>query len=272
MLPPADHWFFITGCQRSGTTLLRFVLECHPEVFCFDEIDSYKVLSTRQFDETISKQWVGFKIPRWAEQLDCELLRDFGLPEEARRIYQGQKILFLVRDYRDVILSMLRLRGLERSWLEEWAVPILEKHMEQERGFRERWVHERASCGAARNRLVAVGALYWKFKNAAMLRYMERGFPVLAVCYERLVACPEEQLRRVCRFMEIDFTGELLCHPAHAHREILENGLAVGNSDPTRLIDTASVDRWRSYLDPQDVALAQEIVGELPDSIAPHFE
>jgi hypothetical protein len=272
MLPPVDRWFFITGCQRSGTTLLRLVLECHPEVFCFDELDSYRVLASSQFEDTIAKPWVGFKVPRWAEQLDSELLRDFGLPDEARRIYQGQKILFLVRDYRDVITSMLKLRGAKRSWLEEWAEPILESHVASEGDFAENWARELAACRTAPNRLVALGALYWKFKNAALLRYVGRGYPVQAICYERLVTCPEEQLKRVCTFMGIGFTDELMHHPAHAHREILENGLAVGNSDPTRLIDTASVGQWQSYIEPQDVALAQEIVGALPRLIAHHFE
>jgi hypothetical protein len=272
MLPPVDRWFFITGCQRSGTTLLRFVLECHPEVFCFDELDSYRVLSSSQCEDTISKHWVGFKVPRWAEQLDCELLRDFGLPDEARRIYRGQKILFLVRDYRDTISSMLKLPGRKKSWLEEWGEAILEAHVEYGDGFPEKWARELAMCRAAPNRLVAIGALYWKFKNAALLRYVERGYPVLAICYERLVTHPEEQLRRVCTFMGIGFTDELLRHPAHSHREILDNGLAVGNSDPKRLIDAAFVGQWPSYLEPQDVAFAQEMVEALPSLITRYFE
>jgi hypothetical protein len=271
MILPADRWFFITGCQRSGTTLLRLVLECHPKVFCFDELDSYRVLSSGQFDETISKQWIGFKVPRWTEQLDYELLRDFGLAEEARRIYRGQKILFLVRDYRDVITSMLKLRGRTKSWLEEWGVPILEAHVQYEYGFAERWARELEMCRAAPNRLVAIGALYWKFKNASLLRYAERGYPVLAICYERLVTHPEEQLRRMCTFMGIDFTDELLRHPTHPHREILENGLTVGNSDPARLIETTSVGQWRGYIGPDDVAFAHEMVGTLPGLITKYF-
>jgi len=98
---------------------------------------------------------------------------------------------------------------------------------------------------------------------------VQRGYPVLAISYERLVTQPEEQLRRVCAFMGIEFRDEMLHHPAHSHREILENGLAVGNSDPTRLIDTASVGQWRNSLAPEDVALAQEIAGPLADMITP---
>jgi hypothetical protein len=36
--------FFILGCQRSGTTLLRLILESHPDIFCYDEIKAYAVL------------------------------------------------------------------------------------------------------------------------------------------------------------------------------------------------------------------------------------
>src|SRR5204863_565536 len=140
-LVPQDRWFFVAGCQRSGTTLLRLILECHPAVFCFDELDSYRVLSTRSYAEPIVKYLVGFKIPRWAEQIDAEVLRDFGEPATARKIYNGQKIIFITRDYRDVIVSMLNLRG-EVSWLEEWAVPIIADKIHQVPGFKERWCRE----------------------------------------------------------------------------------------------------------------------------------
>src|SRR5437764_12265167 len=138
MFAPHHRWFFITGCQRSGTTLLRLVLECHPQIFCFDELHSYRALSSFSFETTISKPLVGFKIPRWAEQLDYPLLRDFGLAHEAQQIYKGQKILFLVRDYRDAIASMLKLRG-NRSWLQEWAEPIIEARLRRDAVFSETW-------------------------------------------------------------------------------------------------------------------------------------
>jgi Sulfotransferase family len=44
--------FFILGCQRTGTTLMRLVLESHPDVFCYDELKSYAVLRQR------SVEWV----------------------------------------------------------------------------------------------------------------------------------------------------------------------------------------------------------------------
>lgn len=36
--------FFISGCQRSGTTMLRLILESHPFIQCFDEVAGYDIL------------------------------------------------------------------------------------------------------------------------------------------------------------------------------------------------------------------------------------
>jgi Sulfotransferase family len=52
--------FFVAGCQRSGTTLLRLVLECHPRVYCFDEAIGYRVLAGEPFDVPAERTRVGF--------------------------------------------------------------------------------------------------------------------------------------------------------------------------------------------------------------------
>ncbi len=36
--------FFILGCQRTGTTLMRLILESHSMVKCFDEPQCYEIL------------------------------------------------------------------------------------------------------------------------------------------------------------------------------------------------------------------------------------
>ena len=133
------------GCQRSGTTLLRLILECHPEVFCFDEIDSYEVLAHRAFRKTIAQKWIGFKVPRWAEQLDASFLWDYGLPDTVQNIYSGQKILFIVRDYRDAITSMLKL-GKPTTWLEQWAKPIIMAKVDRDRSFGQQYASELEIC------------------------------------------------------------------------------------------------------------------------------
>ena len=84
----APQSFFIAGCQRSGTTLMRLILECHDQVSCFDELRSYGALAERPLLQDLAGRKVGFKIPRWTEQLDAENLWDEGQspPPASRRM------------------------------------------------------------------------------------------------------------------------------------------------------------------------------------------
>ena len=110
--------------------MLRLILECHSQICCFDELRSYQLLSTRSHEGSLHKPLVGFKVPRFAEQLDYSEPYDLGLTETFSRFYTGQNVVFIVRDVRDVVASMLRLHGT-RSWLEEWAIPIIEDKLQR---------------------------------------------------------------------------------------------------------------------------------------------
>src|SRR5437016_4600645 len=60
--------FYILGCQRTGTTLMRLVLECHSKILCFGEVRGYQALANNERTIPYGKEIVGFKIPRWTEQ------------------------------------------------------------------------------------------------------------------------------------------------------------------------------------------------------------
>ncbi len=255
--------FFIAGCQRSGTTLMRLVLECHPGIECFDEVDAYRVLASQLDQLRPSRSLVGFKIPRWTEQLDARELWDYGLPERTARFYAGQKILFMVRGVRDTIASMLKLRSGGASWLETWGEPIIDAKTEKDPAFADRYAKELRLRDQSTNRRLASGALYWKYKNDALFDLMSRGYPVLPVHYEAFVRDPQPVLERICTFLGIPWSFALLEHPRFAHREVFENGLTLGNTDPRRSIDASSVDQWRAFI-PKDALIEIEaITGDL---------
>jgi Sulfotransferase family len=260
--PTPTGRFFIAGCQRSGTTLVRLILECHPEVFCFDETEGYKVLMQSHCQPPAGTSLVGFKVPRYTEQFGEPLAADFGLEETATNLYQSDPILFMLRDVRDTVASMIRLKSGETCWLEVRGRSILDAKI-ADPAFRAKYEREIAQVEEADNSPAAVGALYWKYKTRAYLDYRERGFPILDVVYKDLVTTPEPVLRRVLSFLRLTWHPAVLEHSRFSHREVAPCGLTVGLTDPKRSIDLASVDRWKSILTPKDVWDIWKISGDL---------
>ena len=84
---------------------MRLVLECHSHIVCFDEPRAYQELAQNTYDLRAGKTIAGFKIPRWTEQLDELELSDYGLGIEARRFYEREPIIFMLRDVRCVCSS-----------------------------------------------------------------------------------------------------------------------------------------------------------------------
>jgi hypothetical protein len=263
MTAPRRDRFFIAGCQRSGTTLLRLVLECHPDIFCLDEDTSYPALMRGDCPKPRGERLTGFKVPRWAEQLGEPLASDEGQAETAEHFYRGEPVVYLMRDARDVVASMQKLKmAATQTWLEFCARPILEAKLRQP-AFAGHYAAEVAKLRSAGDPGAMVGALYWKYKTAPVLDYRRRGWPVLLVRYEDLVRAPRRQLRRITRFLGLPWDGRLLRHPEQPHAEIYPDGTAMGNTDPRRPIGGDAVGQWRRHLSPGDEDMVWAVAGDL---------
>ncbi len=262
-----EGWFFIVGCQRSGTTLMRLVLESHPDIACLDETTSYDVLADTIEAPVSAKLRRGFKVPRWTEQLGRDVAWDFGLPVEARHLYRGEPIVFLIRDVRDTVASMISLDLGRSSWLDAWGRPILEDKIARDPGFADRFAPEIARLRASGDDPASVGALYWLYKNRCVLDYRARGWPIVPVRYEALAADPEPSLSRIVEALGLPWDSGLLAHPSRPHSEVFADGRTVGGTDPSRPIDDASVGRWRSVLSDAQERAILEMVGDLPARI-----
>jgi len=259
--------FFIVGCQRSGTTLMRLVLESHPRVECLDETRAYAALAGRAAPRGSAGGLVGFKIPRWTEQMANPRLSDPGLESDAEAFYSGEPLLFMLRDVRDTVASMVKLfSGPQGGWLEQWGIPILESKLKLD-SFRERFAREVASYELAADRRVAAAALYWTYKTAPLFDYVQRGWPVLPVRYEDLARAPAPTLRRVLRWLGLPWEPAVLHHPRAEHGEILSDSLTVGATDPSRPIDAESVASWRRTLSPGQVDDVLAVAGDLNERI-----
>ena len=260
--------FFIVGCQRTGTTLLRLILESHPDVFCYDELTSYATLQAGVPEALPGVSLVGFKIPRWTEQLTKKVLLDDGPEGPCDNFYRGEKILFLHRDVRDTVASMVKLIAGESNWCEIWVPRIIEAKCMNDVTFRTRYQPEFDLIEKCSRPLIGVAGLYWKYKTESFFVYRDRGFPVLAVSYERLVADSRRSLESVCLHLGIPFHQDLLRHNELRHSELFENGLTLGNTDPKKPIQTDSLGQWDRFLTQEDIDIIANISGSLPDRIA----
>jgi len=124
---PAEH-VFLLGFYRSGTTLLEQVLEAHPDIVTLEErefladdaeryltssagLDRLATLGGENLQNARADYWrnverQGLKV-RGKVFVDKHPLNTIKLPIIAR-LFPGAKILFAVRDPRDVILSCYR--------------------------------------------------------------------------------------------------------------------------------------------------------------------
>jgi hypothetical protein len=263
-----DESFFIAGCQRSGTTLMRLILECHSRIECVDEGSAYHILAG-SIEPPRTRPLLGFKVPCITEQFADAVLWDAVAMPETRNPYRRQPLIFMVRDVRDTIASMLALPVAGRSWLDVHLMQTLEAKRARGGAFVARYGEALAALRHARRPDLAAGAFYWRYKAEALYDYRDLGFPVLLIRYEDLVAQPKTELLRVCDFLGVGWEPALLEHWRAPHGEVDHAGFAIGRTHARRPIDGLSVERWRAVMQDEDVAEVVAFAGRRQAELYP---
>jgi hypothetical protein len=236
---------------------------------CYDETEGYKLLVSRSaFDDVVDQvnYVTGFKIPRFTEQLLWTTMSDLDYGDFPS-FYENDPVLFMIRDYRDVIHSMAKLRYPDgQTWLQKYGLNIL-SHQENCPASTEENRQLLASIKMAGAPDHLVGALYWKYKTEAVFGLVELDKPVLPISYESLVANPRVELERMLNFMGLDWEDSLLEHSKHQHSELDENGLAIGGTDPKRAIHSNSIQSYKSFFSAKELEEMQQIVNSTLSSL-----
>jgi hypothetical protein len=274
---------FVVGVGRSGTTLLRLMLDAHPELAMPPETGFIPglILAAREegatpetlleavtshrkwgdfpmSDEELSERWRALDElrPRGAVRAFYELYAEhqgkprWGDKTPGYTMYMGRisrtlpeaRFIHVIRDGRAVALSRMRtlaLRPVEmRKVAKRWR-----KRVEKARSKGERLDH-----------------------------YLE-------IRYESLVREPEPTLRRVCDFIELDWDRSLLDYHrrsearlAELDRDIPAWGEKLPRSAESRMAlheqttkppNPARIDRWRSELSGEEIAVFEREAGGL---------
>jgi hypothetical protein len=279
--PPAP---FIVGVNRSGTTLLRMMLDSHPSLTIPPETHFVpELIRLARRDNTTRKRLVRAATahPRWG---------DFGLSEDEllERLQRTRPLTpaAAIRAFYDLYAEKEgKPRWGDKTPRYMRAMPRIERALPE-----ARFVHlirdgrdvalsqaERAVEGEAPT--ITEVAERWQRRIATAREHSAELDSYLEVRYEDLVADPPEALRGICGFIELDYDEAMLDYHHRAAARLTEMDRDLGNGDggPVRTGDerlaghamtteppsTERAGRWRSQMPAEDVAEFERVAGSL---------
>lgn len=234
MQPPV----FIVGALRSGTTLLRLMVDHHPRVCVFGEFE-YAV--------------------RWIEDGKLPSIREYHRLLESDRVFRAEGLrIDPSLDYRGLVQSLL-LQASASSGKPIVGGAIHSNFHELPALFPDaRYIHllrdprdvSRSCIGMGWVGNVYHGTRYW----VEAVERWKRLESVLApsqkhqLKYEDLIRDPDHELRKICEFLEVPFD-----------RAMLEYTQDSTYGAP----DVSLVEQWRTKLSDDEVRWVESICGPL---------
>jgi tetratricopeptide (TPR) repeat protein len=225
---------FLVGFPRSGTTLLEQVLAGHPDITAMEErtclmdsaaeffasdanLDRLAALRPQDLAAWRDAYWKRVAeagiVPKGAVFIDKMPLNAVFLPLVAK-LFPRAKILFALRDPRDVVLSCFRRRfGMNAGMFEFTS-------------------------------LETTAAYYGAVMRLTDIYREKLGLEILDTRHETLVADFEGEVRRVCDFLGVDFHDGMR---AFAGRARAQNIDTPSSAQVARGLSAQGLDQWRRY-------------------------
>jgi hypothetical protein len=247
---------FVGGCGRSGTTLVKEILNRHPAIACGPE--------TSMFGLPFNPDNIG---PIWGlstEDLRDEARRSSNLVEFAQRFYSRFAEAENKRRWADKTPNNIRSISQILTWFPRGMfihivrdgrdVACSLRHHPSERVVGGRVVPVKS------NNPISRCAQRWLADTSRGLAF-DAHPRVMRINYEDLVQQPESTTRKLCEFIGEPFDARMLEAPAQ--RALSRPGEVLNNSNAKGRIDSSSIGRWRRDLDPDERRQFHDIAGEL---------
>jgi hypothetical protein len=283
--PPAP---FVVGLTRSGTTLLRMMLDAHPELTIPPETHFVPDLIKAAKDGGSVDDMV-------AAMTENRTWQDFGIEaSEMRRAFEAVPIGAelerpgaAVRAFFDAYAArqgkprwgdktpayMLSVTRIGRALPEVKFIHLIRDGRDVALSQSARAINEQPPRDEQAARWVK--RITKSREQAAKLggdRYIEAR-------YEDLVRDPEPTLRRICGFIELDFDPAMLTYYERAADRLQEmagalrkdgthaeqaEGYRIDNHKPTtKPPDPAKLDKWRREMSPEDLKAYEGVAGDM---------
>ncbi len=252
--------FFILGRERSGTTMLRVNLNNHSNIYIPPEspfiLNLYKKygkqtnINPKTFIEDLKQdpyllKWdIDYqKLTDELSSLNVQSFTNFCIeilkhlsngkvivgdknPTYSlfgftlHHLFTGSKFIWIIRDYRAQVNSMLKV-NFERKIVSSLA---------------SRWVAYNKSIDTLKN----------KHPNQ-----------VLLIKYENLVSNPEDNYKKVCTFLGVDYESNLLNTDKENSEFYSGHHLSLGEK-----MNTKHIDEWKTELTQEQIKICEMIAGD----------
>jgi hypothetical protein len=277
---------FIVGASRSGTTMLRLMLDAHPLLGIPPET---------HFLTSLPTVWSGAADPPTAAFeaiVNHERWPDFELDAGAFRTRLIESSACTLTDVLRVFYVLYASKHGKSRWGDKTPQYVLRMPQIAQLLPEARFVH---MVRDGRDVALSVLPLWfgptsieeaasWWVERVRAGRRDGLALNYLEVRYERLVGQPVEELRRVCAFVEIDFQKDMLSYHASALERMLEmkdiptSDTTVTSSDRALMRtclrvrlseppDTTSVGRWRTEMSADERSRFTAIAGDLLEEL-----
>jgi hypothetical protein len=265
---------FVVGCGRSGTTLLRLMLDAHPDLAIPPESHFLS-----RFGKNLGRYGSAGHVD--AERLASDIVRTktfqaWGVP--------GAQVMTRVRGLAAptfagvvdaVYMAYADAHGAPR-WGDKTPRYVLDIPLFDRLLPGSRFVHiiRDGRDVAMSLRTVRFGpnepmsaAAFWERRVRAgrrdgselgMARYHE-------VRYERLVEDPERELRAICSFLELAWNPAMLAYPDRVADALPDDRRSQHRHEDRA--PTAGLRDWRTEMPPVDVAAFEAVAGDLLDEL-----
>lgn len=270
----SDRPVFVVGMARSGTTLIGTMIGAHPDLtiapethfldLCLDRFGDAEIVS----DDDLIEYWRAYA----AE----ERFRVLGLDADA---IERHLITEGVRRFADVYRVLMQFYAKHvggRGWGDKSHLDhrYLDWLLEVYPDARIVCVirDPRATVASLLNAPWSSGkAFYYALQWRETMRIVERfeaHARVLVVQYERAVQEPDETLARICSFLEVDRSPEMIDRPNDPAPVSTDKDWSLGEwwqqhkEKALGPISTESLDRWREDLSPYEIAVVEHLCAE----------
>lgn len=276
----------IIGSPRSGTTLLRIMLDSHPNIAIPPET-GFLILG-EDLNSSGNQDFEIFFEAVTSYPKECPNWPDFGISKDEFRKRLSEIVPFSVIDGFRLFYKMYVEKFDKKIWGDK--TPMYCRHIKYLNDFlpEARFVHiirdGRDASVSLRRQWFSPGedmriqAKYWK-DNVSIARSQGKDCRhYMEVFYEDLVHNPESILRSICSFIGIEFSESMLKFYERAPERLSEHGARYGTdenvivSQEDRLrqqasvkfpADSSKIGIWKKDLSKEEQDVFHEVAGDL---------